>query len=153
MSQKDPKLSYEIYIAAPAARVWSALTDGALTEQYFYGTRVESAFEAGAPIAYAAGGARMVEGEVLAVDRGTRLTISQRATWDEKVAADPASRVAWELAPMGDATRLGLVHDGFGGETETYRQSAAGWPLILSSLKTLLETGRPLVLATPGTQG
>lgn len=146
MAETHPRLTYEIYIAAPAARVWGALTDGALTEQYFFGTRVESAFAPGAPIAYAAGGMRMVEGEVLAVDRGKKLSIRQRSTWDDKVASDPASRVEWELAALGDATRLSLTHDGFGGETETYRQSAAGWPVVLSGLKTLLETGRPLVL-------
>lgn len=150
MSQKDPQLSYELYIAAPAARVWGALTEGALTEQYFYGTRVESTFARGAPISYTAGGARMVEGEVVAVDPGSKLTILQRATWDAQVAADKASRVAWELQPLGEATRLSLVHDGFGGETATYQQSAAGWPVILSSLKTLLETGRPLVLPAQG---
>jgi uncharacterized protein YndB with AHSA1/START domain len=149
MERDHRQLAYELYIAAPAERVWKALTDGALTAQYFYGTRVESSFRRGASIAYGAGGQTLVEGEVLGVEPNRQLVISQRATWDPGVAADPASKVSWQLTPMGEATRLSLVHDGFEGETETYKQSAAGWPVILSGLKTLLETGRPLVLPPP----
>ncbi|MBS2031149.1 MAG: SRPBCC domain-containing protein [Deltaproteobacteria bacterium] len=147
MTAKDLTLSYELYLAAPAADVWKALTDGAQTEQYFYGTRLVSSLKPGAPLQYLAGEAKMVEGEIVEIERGRRLVARQRSLWDEKVAADPASTVAWELTPMGErATRLTLVQSGFARETETYTQHAQGWPVILSSLKTLVETGKPLVL-------
>jgi uncharacterized protein YndB with AHSA1/START domain len=142
----NPTLSYELYIAASPDKVWSALTDGALTEQYFYGTRLTGTLERGAKVAYLAGDMRMVEAEVVAVKKGAQLVIHQRSLWDEKVAKDAASKVSWELEAAGEATHLKLVHDGFTGETETYKQSAAGWPVILSGMKTLIETGRPLKL-------
>jgi uncharacterized protein YndB with AHSA1/START domain len=149
MKSTDLKLSYDLYIAAPAERVWDAITDGAVTEQYFYGTRVKSSFRRGAEIAYAAGDAKMIEGEVVAVEKGHKRVLSQRALWDDGVAADPASQVTWELSSVGSATKVSLMHEGFRGETETFKQSAAGWPVILSGMKTLLETGRPLVLPPP----
>lgn len=142
----DLKLTYDLYVAASPDRVWDALTNGTLTEQYFYGTRVRSSFELGAEIAYTARDTKMVEGKVMAVERGHKLVISQRALWDPRLAADPTSQVSWELSPMGAATKITLVHDGFDRETETFKQSAAGWPVILSSMKTLIETGKPLAL-------
>src|SRR5450631_417884 len=138
------KLTYDLYVAASPDRVWDALTNGTLTEQYFYGTRVKSSFERGAEITYTARDTKMIEGEVMAVDSGHKLVISQRALWDPRVAEDPASQVRWELSAMGAATKITLVHDGFDRETETFKQSAAGWPVVLSSMKTLIETGKPL---------
>src|SRR5262249_9697120 len=151
MATKTQPLSYDLYFAAPADRVWNALTDAALTEQYFYGCRIEGRLEKGGPLSYAAGGMKMIDGEVLDVERGKRLVAKQRSLWDDKVARDPASTVSWEIAAMGpQASRLTLVHDGFDGESETYRQSAQGWPVILSSMKTLVETGKPLALPAQG---
>ena len=67
------------------------------------------------------------------------------ARWDDEVAPDPPSRVTWEIEPAGDGlSKLTVVHDGFDGETNTFRQAAGGMPYILSGLKTLLETGEPL---------
>lgn len=146
MKQPPLELTYDIYIAAPVDRVWSALTDGALTEKYFYGTRVKSSFAQGAALVYTAGESSLVEGTVVEITPGRSLALSQRSLWDPSVAADAPSKVRWELSPMGDATKLTLVHDGFAGETETFKQSAAGWPVVLSGLKTLLETGRALEL-------
>ena len=127
------KLTYDIYIAAPIDRVWSALIDGALTEKYFYGTRVESSFAKGAALVYTAGDTPMVEGTVVEVVPGRLLELSQRFVWDPAVAADAPSKVRWELESMGDATKLSLIHDGFVGETETFKQSAGGWPVVLSA--------------------
>jgi uncharacterized protein YndB with AHSA1/START domain len=74
-----------------------------------------------------------------------RLTLSWRAHWDAAVAKDPPSRVTYELSSVGaHVTKLGVVHDQFEGETATYKGSVEGWPLMLSSLKTLLESGKTL---------
>ena len=146
---KNGKLSlqYEIYIAAPTEKVWEALTDGSATKAYFYGCSVQSTFKKGAAISYLGdGGFKMLDGRVLAVNPQKLLKTSFQAHWDERVSKDKASRVTWELSPMGRATKLTLLHDQFGGETATYQQSASGWNVILSSLKTYLETEKPLHL-------
>ena len=69
-----------------------------------------------------------------------------RAHWDQLVSNDPASRVTYDLSEAGPhVTRLRLVHDRFENETATYKGSIAAWPLMLSALKTLLESGKPLL--------
>src|SRR4051812_14400866 len=110
MTKQDHRLSYELYFAAPADKVWTALTDAAMTERYFYGTRLEGKLEKGAQIASLAGDMKMVDGEVLEVERGRRFVARQRSLWDDKVARDPGSRVAWEITALGPrAARLTLL--------------------------------------------
>jgi uncharacterized protein YndB with AHSA1/START domain len=140
-------LKYDIYIAAPVDKVWKALTDASQTPQYFYGGRVTSSFKKGAAISYLGDGDfNLLDGEILEVKPENRLVTTFQARWDDKVSKDKPSRVAWDLTPIGGATRVSLVHDRFAGETTTYQQSADGWNVILSSLKTYLETGKPLNL-------
>jgi uncharacterized protein YndB with AHSA1/START domain len=147
MPKSKIELTYEMYLAAPAEKVWKALVEGEQTQRYFYGTRLHSSLEPGSPLSYLAGETRMVEGRVLEIERGKKLVCEQRSLWDEKVARDPATTVRWEILPLGpEVSRLTLSHHDFSGETETYRQSAQGWPVILSSLKTWVETGRTLAL-------
>jgi uncharacterized protein YndB with AHSA1/START domain len=143
--KERPSYSYEIYIGVPASRVWQGLTDGALTQHYVYGTRFRGKLKKGAPYAYLGeGGIKVVDGEILDVDPEKRLAMTWQAHWDESTKGDRASRVSYELQPSGPTTRLRLVHDDFDGETATFKGSVQGWPLMLSSLKTLLESGRPL---------
>ena len=148
MAKSKIEYSYELYIAAPAAKVWNGLVDGALTRQYVYGTRFTGTLEKGAPYAFVGDGDfKVVDGEILDVAPGKHLAISWSAHWSDAVAKDRASRVRYELLPSGpNATRLRVVHDDFDGETATYRESVAGWSLMMSSLKTLLETGKPLAV-------
>lgn len=146
MKNNQPKYSYELYISAPVGKVWKGIVDGDLTKQYVYGTRLESNLKKGSSYAYVGdGNFKVVDGEILEVEPEKRLVMIWRAHWDEAVSKDPASRVTYELSPAGpSATRLRVVHDDFESENATYRGSAEGWPVILSSLKTLLETGKPL---------
>ena len=148
MASGKIEYSYEVYIAAPAAKVWRGLVDGELTKEYVYGTRFDGELTKGAPFAFVGeGDFKVVEGKILEVSPGKSLTLTWSAHWDEAAAKDRASRVRYELTPSGPgATKLRVVHDDFDGETATYRGSVEGWPLMLSSLKTLLETGRPLAV-------
>jgi len=75
-----------------------------------------------------------------------RLVTTFQAHWDEKVSKDKPSRVAWELTPRGESSKVTLVDDRFDSETATYKQSPDCWNIILSSLKTFLVTGKPLQL-------
>jgi hypothetical protein len=84
---------------------------------------------------------------VLEAELGRKLVTTFDACWDDGVAVDEPSRISWDIERQGDACKLTVTHDGFAGETETYRKISGGMPYILSGLKTLLETGRPLAVA------
>src|SRR5919197_6005391 len=139
---------FEIYIKTSPERLWDAITDPALRSQYSFGVRTESDWTAGS--AYEAvhpgAGFRIAEGENLEVDPPRRLVQSFNALWSDDVKAEGTSRVTWEIEPIGDSCRLTVTHDQLrdGANPELY----GGWPMILSGLKTLLETGEQLT--TPG---
>jgi uncharacterized protein YndB with AHSA1/START domain/DNA-binding transcriptional ArsR family regulator len=140
-----PTHVFEIYIRSTPEQIWEALTDPAFTSQYYFGTAVSSTWEAGAPHAYTyPDGTVAAQGEVLEADAPRRLVMTFDATWDDEVRPDRPHRMTWEIQPMGDVCRLAVTHDEFDGDTATYRSVAGGMNLILSGLKTLLETGNPL---------
>jgi uncharacterized protein YndB with AHSA1/START domain len=143
---KDVAYAYDIYIGAPVGKVWKGIVDGEMTKHYVYGTRLESKLKKGAPFAYVGDGDfKVVDGEILEIEPEKRLVMSWKAQWDDSVAKDRPSRVAYELSAAGPSTtKLHLVHDDFDGQTATYLASVEGWPLMMSSLKSLLETGKPL---------
>jgi uncharacterized protein YndB with AHSA1/START domain len=143
---KQLSYSYDIYIGAHVSKVWNGLVDGDMTRQYVYGTRLESKLKKGAPYAYVGDGAfKVVDGEILEIEPERRLAMTWSAHWDDSVAKDRPSRVTYELVAVGPSTtKLQVVHDDFDGATATYNGSVESWPLMLSSLKSLLETGAPL---------
>ena len=149
---RTPELSYEIYIAASPKDVWRGLVDGEMTEKYVYGTRLSSSLSRGARFAYVGeGGFEAVSGEILAAEPERRLVMRWQAHWDDEVAKDRPSRVTYEIDPAGPGmTRLRLRHDEFERETATYLGSVDAWPWMMSSLKSLLETGKPLPAAPAG---
>jgi uncharacterized protein YndB with AHSA1/START domain len=138
--------TYDIYIGAPIGKVWKGLVDGDLTKQYVYGTRFEGKLKSGSPYAYVGDGDfKVVDGQILDVDPEKRLAMTWSAHWGDSVAKDRASRVTYELTAAGpSSTKVRVVHDDFDGPTATYKESTASWPVLMSSLKTLLETGKPL---------
>jgi hypothetical protein len=88
----------------------------------------------------------IAEGQNLEVDPPRRLVQSYRAIWSDDVKSEGTSRVTWEIEPIGDSCRLTVIHDQLreGANNELF----GGWPMVLSGLKTLLETGE--LLTTPG---
>lgn len=142
-----PRHVYDVYIRATPERVWEAVTSGELTRRWFYGTALTGELKPGARIRYLGeDGQAAVEGEVLEVAPPTRFVHTWSSNWSSEFAADRPSRVTWEITPMGPTTLLRLTHDDFDGETATYRSISQGWAPILNSLKSLLETGEPLVV-------
>jgi uncharacterized protein YndB with AHSA1/START domain len=139
---------FEIYIKTTPERLWEAITDGEMRSKYSFGSRVSSDWTPGSR--YEATGPDgtgvWVEGENLEVDPPRRLVQSMVALWSEDVKSEGTSRVTWEIEPIGDSCRLTLTHDQLreGANDELY----GGWPMILSGLKTWLETGESLT--TPG---
>jgi len=139
---------FEIYIKTTPERLWQAITDGELRAKYNFGMGATSDWKPGSRYeASAPGTGLLVEGENLEVDPPRRLVQSFTALWSEDVKSEGASRVTWEIEPVGDdSCRLTVTHDQLreGANSELY----GGWPMILSGLKTLLETGE--LLTTPG---
>ncbi len=141
--------AYETWIRASATEVWRALTDAAFTSQYFHATHVESTWEPGASVCYryAPGGDVAVEGQVLEARVPERLVITWHVRYDEEAIEEAPSKVAFELDERADQTRLRISHYDFPAASVVYAGISEGWPWIISSLKSLLETGQPLPLA------
>jgi uncharacterized protein YndB with AHSA1/START domain len=138
---------FEIYIKTTPERLWEAITDSEMRSKYSFGTGIKSDWTPGSRYqAIHPAGVEIAEGENLEVDAPRRLVQSFRALWSEDVKNEGWSRVTWEIEPVGDSCRLTVTHDELreGANEELY----GGWPMILSGLKTLLETGE--LLTTPG---
>ena len=139
---------FEIYIKTTPERLWEAITEGELRQKYNFGVGVSSDWTPGSryEAVHPGAGIAISEGENLEVDPPRRLVQSFTALWSDDVKAEGTSRVTWEIEPVGDSCRLTVTHDQLreGANDELY----GGWPMILSGLKTLLETGE--LLTTPG---
>jgi uncharacterized protein YndB with AHSA1/START domain len=139
---------FEVYIKATPERVWQAITDNDLRQKYSFGVGIVSDWTPGSRVegVHPRSGQVISEGENLEVDPPHRLVQSFRALWSDEIKAEGTSRVTWEIEPVGDSCRVTVTHDQLGPDAngELY----GGWPMILSGLKTLLETGE--LLTTPG---
>jgi uncharacterized protein YndB with AHSA1/START domain/DNA-binding transcriptional ArsR family regulator len=138
---------FEIYIKTTPERLWEAITDPKLRARYSFGVETHSDWTAGSTYTAAVPGViDIASGENLEVDPPRRLVQSFNALWSDDVRAAGTSRVTWEIHPVGDSCQLTVIHDQLpqGANPALY----GGWPMILSGLKTLLETGE--TLTTPG---
>jgi uncharacterized protein YndB with AHSA1/START domain len=139
---------FEIYIKTTPERLWEAITDTETRQKYNFGVGISSDWTTGSGYesVHPGAGIAIAAGENLEVDRPRRLVQSFNALWSDDVKAEGTSRVTWEIEPVGDSCRLTVTHDQLreGANEELY----GGWPMILSGLKTLLETGE--LLTTPG---
>jgi uncharacterized protein YndB with AHSA1/START domain/DNA-binding transcriptional ArsR family regulator len=141
---RRPRHVFQVYIRTTPEQLWQAITDPEITARWFHRSRVDSRWRAGEPVRYFIDNELVVDGEVLDADPPKRLVTTWAFRRSPDTRDDPPSRVIWEIEPSGDMCKLTLVHDGFANETETYRSVGSGWPFILSSLKSLLETGEAL---------
>ena len=139
---------YEIYIKTTPERLWKAITDPEMRSKYNFGVRIRSDWKPGSSYesSHPAGPGPLVEGENVEVDPPRRLVQSMTALWSDDVKREGTSTITYEIEPVGDSCRLTVTHSDLreGGNDEIY----GGWPMILSGLKTLLETGE--TLTTPG---
>jgi uncharacterized protein YndB with AHSA1/START domain/biotin operon repressor len=139
---------FEIYIRTTPERLWEAITDSEIRGKFHFGNWIHSdwtpgsRFEIGNPGAPGLSG----EGENIEVDPPRRLVQSMVALWGDDVKREGTSRVTWEIEPVGDSCRLTLTHDQL--REDANPQIYGGWPMILSGLKTWIETGQ--TLTTPG---
>ena len=137
---------FEIFIKTTPERLWEAITDPELRRKYNFGASASSDWTPGSRYELAAGSMQLAEGENLEVDPPRRLVQSFTAVWSEEDRAEGTSRVTYEIEPIGDSCRLTVTHDQL--REGANNQLFGGWPMVLSGLKTLLETGE--MLTTPG---
>ena len=139
---------FEIYVKATPERVWEAITDPEIRAKFHFGAGVESDWSTGSHyvLKHPAADGPLAEGENLVVDPPRRLVQTMHTLWSAEAEHEGTSRVSWEIEPVGDSCRLTVTHDQLSDSAppELY----GGWPMILSGLKTWLETGQ--TLTTPG---
>ena len=139
---------FEIYINTTPERLWEAITDADIRSKYNFGARATSDWTPGSRFEMSAGGGSVAlgEGEVLEADPPRRLVHTMTALWSDEVKSECRTRITGEIDPVGDSCRLTVTHDELreGANEELF----GGWPMILSGLKTWLETGE--LLTTPG---
>jgi len=137
---------FEIYIKTTPERLWESITDPAIRAKYNFGAGAHSDWKPGSRVELQAGDFLLGEGDVLEADPPRKLVHTLLAHFSPEAEAEGSSRVTWEIEPVGDSCRLTIVHDQMrdGACEELY----GGWPMILSGLKTWLETGEQLT--TPG---
>ena len=143
----DGTAVFEVFIKTTPERIWEAITDPELRAKYSFGVGTDSDWTEGSE--YSAGIPGVVDiaaGENLEVDPPRLLVQSFTALWSDEVKAEGQTTVTWEIEPVGTSCRLTVTHSGLrpGANAELY----GGWPMILSGLKTLIETGE--LLDTPG---
>jgi uncharacterized protein YndB with AHSA1/START domain len=146
LEERTMEKVFEIYIKTTPERLWQAITDKEMRRKYNFGVVVDSDWTKGSHYRGLGHGHPILEGENLEVDPPRRLVQSFQALWGEDVKSEGTSRVTWEIKPVGDSCQLTVTHDQLreGANSQLF----GGWPMILSGLKTLLETGE--LLTTPG---
>jgi uncharacterized protein YndB with AHSA1/START domain/DNA-binding transcriptional ArsR family regulator len=138
---------FEIYIRTTPERLWQAITDGEIRSKYTFGARFISDWTTGSryEMRRPKTGELLGEGVNLEFDAPRRLVQSMVARWNDDVASEGTTRVTWQIEQVGDSCRLTVTHDELRADANS--QLYGGWPMILSGLKTWLETGD--VLTTP----
>jgi DNA-binding transcriptional ArsR family regulator/uncharacterized protein YndB with AHSA1/START domain len=146
LEDKSMQKVFEIYIKTTPELLWKAITDTEMRRKYNFGAIVNSDWTTGSRYVGQGGATLIFEGTNLQVDPPRRLVQSFTALWGEDVKSEGTSRVTWEIEPVGDSCLLKVTHDELreGANNQLY----GGWPMVLSGIKTLLETGE--MLTTPG---
>jgi uncharacterized protein YndB with AHSA1/START domain len=146
IAQFKPATIYTIYIASTPDKVWEALTSAEFSRQYFFGNTVEIEQKLGGSyIVRQPDGALHISGEVVECDPPRKLTFTFNVNWPGLIEKLGPTLVSYEIEPAGDAVRLTMTesHDRPLSD-DILEGGRQGWPAILSSLKSLLETGQPL---------
>lgn len=139
---------FEIYIRTTPERLWDAISDPDTRRRFHFGNTVTSSWSPGSSYEMTHDGfdGALVDGENLTVEPPRLLVQSHRAHWDDDAEASGTSRVTWQIEQVGDSCRLTVVHDQLPDDVS--EAIHGGWPMVLSGLKTWLETGTELT--TPG---
>jgi uncharacterized protein YndB with AHSA1/START domain len=143
------KKVFEIYIRTTPERLWEALTSGEMRRKYAFGLSVKSDWSPGSRYEQTSPDGRTVwvKGENLVVEPPHRLVQTMVALWSDEIRKEPPSQVTLEIEPAGNLCHLTVSHDKL--REDANDELYGGWPMILSSLKSLLEPGESLDIQIP----
>jgi uncharacterized protein YndB with AHSA1/START domain len=141
-----PEFVYVTYIEATPEKLWDALTSSEFTQRYWWNTSVVSDWKVGSPFSLVLNGNTTDIGEVLGADRPRRLSYTFQHILNEAARKERPSRVTFVLEPHGKLVKLTLTHEDFADDSVILDGISKGWPAILSSLKSMLETGEALII-------
>jgi uncharacterized protein YndB with AHSA1/START domain len=136
-----PEFVYVTYIETTPEKLWEALTNSEFSKRYWFGTEVRSDWQVGSPFALVMDGKTSDTGEILAADPPRRLSYTFKHELFEEMRNEPATKVVFTIQPHGKIVKLTVTHEGFAEGSKLLGAISNGWPAILSSLKSLLETG------------
>ncbi len=139
-----PVFVYVSYIASTPDKVFKALTSHEATGKFWFGNAATSDWKIGSPVEFHREGKLILKGKILENDPPRRLSYSFIPMHDEKFSGEQPSRVVFELEQQRDQVKLTVTHDDFAEDSKVFASISQGWPLVLSSLKSYLETNRVL---------
>ena len=136
---------YVTYIRTTPERLWQALTEPEFTRSYFWETRFDSDWRVGSRWQMVfPDGSLNTHGEVLESDPPRRLVLSWINAYNPELAAEGVARASFEIERIGNSVKLTVIHESERDRSKLIESVSRGWPMILASLKSLLETGEPL---------
>ena len=141
-----PEFVYVTYIETTPEKLWHALTDRDFSRRYWFGYGVQSSWKVGAPFELEQNGAIANSGEVLESDPPRRLAYTWATLHDAEMKKERPSRVTFEIEQLEGAVKLTVTHEDFAQGSKVLPSISGGWPMVLASLKSVLETGRTLNL-------
>ena len=141
-----PEFVYVTYIETTPAKLWEALTSSEFSKRYWWDTSVVSDWKVGSPFSLVLNGQTTDVGEILEADRPRRLSYTFHHILSEAARKERPSRVTFVLEPHGKLVKLTLMHEDFAENSVILDGISKGWPAIMSSLKSLLESGTALVI-------
>jgi len=140
-----PKFVYVTYIRSTPEKVWQALTEPEFTKQVWAGTWQECEWKPGAAWRIMIPDGRVADsGEVLEIEPHRRLVLKWRNEFKPELRAEGFSRMTYELEPQGETVKLTITHEIDYPDSKFIQAVSGGWPMILASVKSLLETGESL---------
>ncbi|MEZ5763904.1 MAG: SRPBCC family protein [Xanthobacteraceae bacterium] len=139
-----PEFVYTTYIKTTREKLWHAITDEEFTGSYWFNCSLVSDWKVGSPMKMMRGGQVMNECVILESDPPRRLSYSWHTVFDEDMKKEKSSRVTFVLEDDHGAVKLTVTHEDFPAGSKTLPSISVGWPLVLSSLKSMIETGKPL---------
>jgi uncharacterized protein YndB with AHSA1/START domain len=143
---RKPEFVYVTYIETTPEKLWEALTSSEFSRRYWFNTELKTDWKLGSPFALVMDGTTTDVGEVLEFDPPRRLSYTFHHVLSEAARKERPTRVVFNLEPHGKLVKLTLTHEDFEAGSVILDGISKGWPAILSSLKSMLESGTELTI-------